>query len=187
MQTLSTDKQSICLRSGSRMRFQGMTESIGRCVITSCKPGPEYRIPVGSGPGYRTRRKDTRSTHRRHEFRPAIPQRVARQHCPSPLHRHHQLKSMVAGFATLVPSVQGIDHRWQIAKLELHPLQSSRYRIRVGRRLGRHPGYTAVARRNRTASIRHPVISLDGPIAVLPQIQQGFDPELRLRGVVFLQ
>lgn len=79
-----------------RMRFSGMAESIGRCVITSCKPGPEYRIPVGSGPGYRTRRKETRSTHRRDEFRPAIPQRVARQHCPSPLHRHHQLKTIAA-------------------------------------------------------------------------------------------
>jgi hypothetical protein len=39
------------------MRFSGMPESIGRCVITSCKPGPEYRIPVGSGPGYSARRK----------------------------------------------------------------------------------------------------------------------------------
>jgi hypothetical protein len=28
-----------------------------RCVITACKPGPGYRFPVGSGPGYRTRRK----------------------------------------------------------------------------------------------------------------------------------
>src|SRR6202011_4761794 len=79
-----------------RMRFSGMAESIGRCVITSWKPGPEYRIPVGSGPGYRTRRKETRSTHRRDEFRPAIPRRVARQHCPPPLHRHHQLKTIAA-------------------------------------------------------------------------------------------
>jgi hypothetical protein len=74
-------------------------EDIGigdQCVITSCKPGPKDRIPVGSGPGYRTRRKETRSTHRRDEFRPAIPQRVARQHCPSPLHRHHQLKFIAA-------------------------------------------------------------------------------------------
>ena len=23
-----------------------------RCVVTSCKPGPGCRIPVGSGPGY---------------------------------------------------------------------------------------------------------------------------------------
>src|ERR1700694_1034441 len=79
-----------------RMRFSGMAESIGRCVITSCKPGPEYRIPVGAGPGYRTRRKETRSTHRRDEFRRAIPRRVARQHCPPPLHRHHQLKTIAA-------------------------------------------------------------------------------------------
>jgi hypothetical protein len=79
-----------------RMRFSGMTESIGRCVITSFKPGPEYRIPVGSGPGYRTRRKETRSTHRRDEFRPAIPQRVARQQCPPLLHRHHQIKTIAA-------------------------------------------------------------------------------------------
>src|SRR5271165_1352930 len=30
------------------------------------------------------------------EFRPAIPQRGARQHCPPPLHRHPQLKSIAA-------------------------------------------------------------------------------------------
>jgi hypothetical protein len=31
-----------------------------RCVQTSCKPGPEYRVPVGSGPDYEARRKETR-------------------------------------------------------------------------------------------------------------------------------
>ena len=31
-----------------------------------------------------------RPTHRRDEFRPVIPQRVARQHCPPPLHRQGQ-------------------------------------------------------------------------------------------------
>jgi len=41
-----------------------------------------------------------RPTHRRDEFRPAIPQRVARQHCPSPLHRHAHPKS-VPGSATI--------------------------------------------------------------------------------------
>ena len=87
-----------------KMRFSGMAESIGRCVITSCKPGPAYRIPVGSGPGYSARRKETRTTHRRDEFRPAIPQRVARQHCPPPLHRHHQLK-------TIAVSKERIYHR----------------------------------------------------------------------------
>ena len=41
-----------------------------------------------SGPGqtFRTHRKFLRPTHRRDEPRPAIPQRVARQHCPPPLH-----------------------------------------------------------------------------------------------------
>jgi hypothetical protein len=49
-----------------------------------------------SGPGqtFRTHRKLLRPTHRRDELRPAIPQRVARQHCPSPLHRHHQIKTI---------------------------------------------------------------------------------------------
>ena len=48
----------------------------------------------GSAQALRTHRKLPRPTHRRDEFRPAIPQRVARQHCPSPLHRHHQLKTI---------------------------------------------------------------------------------------------
>jgi len=50
----------------------------------------------GSAQALRTHRKLPRPTHRRDEFRPAIPQRVARQHCPSPLHRHHQIKSIAA-------------------------------------------------------------------------------------------
>ena len=41
-----------------------------------------------------------RPTHRRDEFRPAIPQRVARQHCPPPLHRHAHPKS-VPGSGTM--------------------------------------------------------------------------------------
>ena len=41
-----------------------------------------------------------RPTHRRDEFRPAIPQRVARRHCPSPLHPHAHPKS-VPGSATI--------------------------------------------------------------------------------------
>jgi hypothetical protein len=35
------------------------------------------------------------------EFRPAIPQRVARQHCPSPLHRHHQNKTIAASSGSI--------------------------------------------------------------------------------------
>ena len=49
-----------------------------------------------SGPGqtFRTHRKFLRPAHRRDEPRPAIPQRVARQHCPSPLHRHGQTNTI---------------------------------------------------------------------------------------------
>ena len=42
-----------------------------------------------------------RPTHRRDEYRPAIPQRIARQHCPPPLHRHAHPNS-VPGSATMV-------------------------------------------------------------------------------------
>ena len=41
-----------------------------------------------------------RPTHRRDEYRPAIPQRVARQHCPPPLHRHAHPKT-VPGSGTM--------------------------------------------------------------------------------------
>ena len=54
----------------------------------------------GSAQALRTHRKLPRPTHRRDEFRPAIPQRVARQHCPSPLHRHAHPKS-VPGSGTM--------------------------------------------------------------------------------------
>ena len=67
-----------------------------RCVITSFKPRAGTRFPVGPVPGYRTRRKAHALPIVRDEFRPAIPRRVARQHCPSPLHRHHQLKTIAA-------------------------------------------------------------------------------------------
>jgi len=54
------------------------------------------RFPVGPVPGYRTRRKAHALPIVRDEFRPAIPRRVARQHCPPPLHRHHQIKTLAA-------------------------------------------------------------------------------------------
>ena len=56
-------------------------------------PGPWSRFPVGPAPGYRASRKEHALPIVRDEFRPAIPRRVARQHCPSPLHRHFQHKS----------------------------------------------------------------------------------------------
>jgi len=48
------------------------------------------RFPVGPLPGYRTSRKEHALPIVRDEFRPAIPRRVARQRCPSPLHRQPQ-------------------------------------------------------------------------------------------------
>ena len=53
-------------------------------------PGPLSRFPVGPVPGYRVSRKEHALPIVRDEFRPAIPRRVARQHCPSALHRHFQ-------------------------------------------------------------------------------------------------
>src|SRR5436305_1376726 len=53
-------------------------------------PGPLSRFPVGPVPGYRASRKEHALPIVRDEFRPAIPRRVARQHCPPPLHRHCQ-------------------------------------------------------------------------------------------------
>ena len=42
----------------------------------------------GSGQAVKDAPEVLRPTHRRDEFRPAIPQRVARQQSPPPLHRH---------------------------------------------------------------------------------------------------
>ena len=62
--------------------------------------GRSAAFRTGPAPAKRTRRKFPRPTHRRDEFRPAIPQRGARQHCPSPLHRHAHPKS-VPGSGTM--------------------------------------------------------------------------------------
>ena len=58
-------------------------------------PGP-FRFPVGRVPGYRACRKEHVLPIVRDEFRPVIPRRGARQRCPSPLHRHHQIKAIAA-------------------------------------------------------------------------------------------
>jgi hypothetical protein len=52
--------------------------------------GRGSRFPVGPVPGYKASRKEHALSIVRDEFRPAIPRRVARQHCPSPLHQHPQ-------------------------------------------------------------------------------------------------
>jgi hypothetical protein len=84
-----------------RMRLGGMTESIGpMCRHIFLPPGPS-RFPVGWVPGYKTRRKERALPIVRDEFRPVIPRRGARQRCPSPLHRHHQLKT-IAGAGEMI-------------------------------------------------------------------------------------
>ena len=62
--------------------------------------GRSAAFRTGPTPAKRTRRKFPRPTHRRDEFRPAIPQRGARQQCPSPLHRQPYPKS-VPGSGTM--------------------------------------------------------------------------------------
>ena len=68
------------------------------CLFESLTRSAAFR----SGPGqtFRTHRKLLRPAHRRDEPRPAIPQRVARQHCPPPLHRHAHPKT-VPGSGTM--------------------------------------------------------------------------------------
>ena len=61
-----------------------------RCVQRFCKPGLAYRFPVGAGPGHEARRKKTRLLIVATSSGRLFLDRVARQHCPSPLHRHTQ-------------------------------------------------------------------------------------------------
>jgi len=62
--------------------------------------GRSTAFRTGPARAKRTRRKFPRPTHRRDEFRPAIPQRGARHQSPSPLHRHAHPKS-VPGSGTM--------------------------------------------------------------------------------------
>lgn len=84
-----------------RMRFSGMTESIGPMCHYGCYPWSVSRFPVGPLPGFRTRRKVHALSIVRDEFRPAIPQRVARQQCPSTFHRHPQLKTIAVAIGII--------------------------------------------------------------------------------------
>src|ERR1700692_1939722 len=75
----------------STLRFQGMTESIApMCSTHLTNLARIYRIPVGSGPGPKARRKETRLPIVAMSSGRLFLDRVARQHCPSPLHRHPQ-------------------------------------------------------------------------------------------------
>jgi hypothetical protein len=58
--------------------------------FTSCKLGPAYRIPVGSGPSPEARRKETRLPIVATSSGRLFLDRVSRHQSPSPLHRHWQ-------------------------------------------------------------------------------------------------
>ena len=82
------------MRAPSGSVFEAWRNLSVRCVITSFYPRTLSRFPVGRVPGYRSCRKEHALPIVRDEFRPAIPRRGARQRCPSPLHRHHQSKTI---------------------------------------------------------------------------------------------
>ena len=90
---------NIILRRLS-MRFPGRAESIGPMWFKTKKQSQNQipgREPTASrwsapSPGKRTRREDHALLIVRDEFRNRLfLDRVARQHCPSPLHRHTQI------------------------------------------------------------------------------------------------
>ena len=75
--------------------FQGMRKLSIRCVVTSGKPRPGHRLPlVGPELSCRTRQEEHALSIIHDQFRSAIPQRVVRQHCPHPLHRQGQHKTL---------------------------------------------------------------------------------------------
>src|ERR1700688_1776092 len=75
----------------SFLGFQGLTRSLSqRCSALLTSLARIYRIPVGSGPGPEARRKETRLPIVATSSGRLFLDRVARQHCPSPLHRHTQ-------------------------------------------------------------------------------------------------
>src|ERR1022692_1983343 len=70
-------------------RHGGIYRSDVSSHLINLVPGP--RFTVGSGPGYRTRRKNTPCPSSAMSSGRLFLDRVARQHCPSPLHRHTQI------------------------------------------------------------------------------------------------
>jgi hypothetical protein len=73
------------------LRFQGMAESIAQMsslLLTNL--ARIYRIPVGSGPGPKARRKETRLLIVATSSGRLFLNGLHRKHCPSRLHRHTQ-------------------------------------------------------------------------------------------------
>ena len=82
-----------------------------------CRPMSSWLKNLGRSTAFRPGSAQTvkdapevpRPTHRRDEFRPVIPQRVARQHCPPPLHRHAHPNSVPgSGTMNLQRTVNGV-------------------------------------------------------------------------------
>jgi hypothetical protein len=70
------------------LRHSGIYRSDVSSLLVNLGQSTAFRSGPGQALGRAGRTRD--------EFRPAIPQRVARQQCPSPLHRHPQLKTIAA-------------------------------------------------------------------------------------------
>jgi len=154
-----------------RMRFQRHTESIGPMCHHIFYPWPVSRFPVGPAPGYRARRKEHALPIVRDEFRPAIPRRVARQHCPPPLHRHHQLKSIAVSngifYHRTVASVLTVclspgDHPSEVFEFYAF-LSGCLHRLFEGRREHTFPPHPDLQDGARVALQRSPILRLAQP------------------------
>ena len=109
----------------SILRFQGMTESIApMCSTLLTNLARIYRIPVGSGPGPEARRKETRLPIVATSSGRLFLDRVARQHCPSPLHRHAQTTTppRTTRQKPDISTLQGIGHFYFALTLVASPL-----------------------------------------------------------------
>src|SRR5579872_2694014 len=87
-------------RHESHRAFSQAWRNLSADVFLLQKPGPSTAFRTGSAQSVKDAPEVLRPTHRRDEFRPAIPQRVARQQSPPPLRRHAHPKS-VPGSATM--------------------------------------------------------------------------------------
>lgn len=80
--------------------YTGLLKDHHITISMSRKGNRSAAFRTGPGQTLRTHRMFLRPTHRRDELRPAIPRRVARQHCPPPLHRQPHPKT-VPGSGTM--------------------------------------------------------------------------------------
>src|ERR1039457_5805301 len=108
---------------------------------------PGSRFTVGSGPGYRTRRKNTPCPSSAMSSGRLFLDRVARQHCPSPLHRHtqitmHSAEAQGKGDISILP---GRGHFYFALTLAERPMCAQRRRVIIQRCIrGAKPGESAL-------------------------------------------